>query len=320
METDARAILIALAKPFTADEIDWRVGSTTKTKEKGQALAYIDARAVMDRFDAVMGVNWKCEYPTIQRLAAGMGEEDGDEQGRRKKPRSKSLVVCRISLRFGDEWIWREDGAGDSAVEAEKGALSDALKRAAVRWGVGRFLYAMPNPWVKLDQFKAIDRDELPRLRRIAEEALAAYERNPAHRAAPAVAPQDAARAPAPPPAPLPAAVEAPRPVRPPVAPAPLAVSIARLAEAAGTGGDSVDALTLAFGVERQKLPPEQWEPLELAYVEQVVKVLERLEGPSAARDIERVVGFLGTAQLSRDGAPRKRARAAVAAARARCT
>jgi hypothetical protein len=41
----------ALSAPFAADEIDWRIGSTNGDKTKGMALAYIDARAVMDRLD-----------------------------------------------------------------------------------------------------------------------------------------------------------------------------------------------------------------------------------------------------------------------------
>lgn len=46
------------------------------------------------------------------------------------------------------EWVTKADGAGDSDVEAEKGAISDALKRAAVKWGIGRYLYDLGNIWV----------------------------------------------------------------------------------------------------------------------------------------------------------------------------
>jgi hypothetical protein len=42
------------------------------------------------------------------------------------------------------------NGAGDSDVEAEKGAISDAFKRAAVKWGIGRYLYDLDSPWVDL--------------------------------------------------------------------------------------------------------------------------------------------------------------------------
>lgn len=117
-----------LASPFDPSEVDWRVGPTTKDKAKGQPLCYIDARTVMDRLDTVCGpAGWQCRY-----VMEG------------------SKTVCEIGIRCGDEWVWKADGAGDSDIEAEKGALSDAFKRAAVRWGVGRYLYDLKAPWVAL--------------------------------------------------------------------------------------------------------------------------------------------------------------------------
>jgi len=131
-----------LKAPFDPAAISWRVGSTTKDKTKGMALAYIDARDVQDRLDAACGsAGWQCRYP-----------------------HANGKTVCAIGIKIGDDWIWKEDGAGDSDVEAEKGALSDAFKRAAVRWGVGRYLYDLESPWVKLDGNK-IDASEYSRLR-----------------------------------------------------------------------------------------------------------------------------------------------------------
>lgn len=122
-------ILAKLAAPFPPDVISWRVGSTTKDKARGMALAYIDARDVQDRLDQVCGENWQVRHP----WAAG------------------SKLACEIGIKIGDQWIWRGDGAGDSDVEAEKGAFSDSFKRAAVRWGVGRYLYDIDSPWVALE-------------------------------------------------------------------------------------------------------------------------------------------------------------------------
>lgn len=119
----------ALRKPFPPDRISWRVGSTNGDKTKGMALAYIDARDVQDRLDEVMGPNWQCRYI----------------------PMHDKKTVCEIGLKIDSEWVWRADGAGDSDVEAEKGALSDAFKRAAVKWGIGRYLYDLDSPWVALE-------------------------------------------------------------------------------------------------------------------------------------------------------------------------
>lgn len=117
----------ALSQPFPPHEIEWRVGSTNQDKTKGLALAYITARHVMDRLDSVVGpANWQDRY-----------EVHGTK------------TICYLSVRIGGEWIVKADGAGDSDVEAEKGSISDALKRAAVKWGIGRYLYDLGNTWVK---------------------------------------------------------------------------------------------------------------------------------------------------------------------------
>lgn len=118
-----------LSAPFPPDEIEWRVGSTNAAKTSGLALAYLTARHVMDRLDQVVGTeNWQDRY-----------EVHG------------SKTICYLSIRIGGEWITKADGAGDTDVEAEKGSLSDALKRAAVKWGIGRYLYDLGNVWVEVE-------------------------------------------------------------------------------------------------------------------------------------------------------------------------
>lgn len=128
--------LADLKAPFAPHKISWRIGSTNGDKTKGMALAYIDARDVQDRLDEVCGVEgWQCRYV----------------------PMHDKKTVCEIGIRIyrvntdASEWIWKSDGAGDSDIEAEKGALSDSFKRAAVRWGIGRYLYDLDSPWVAIE-------------------------------------------------------------------------------------------------------------------------------------------------------------------------
>ena len=131
---DGRAVLRALAAPFPADAVSWRLGATTADKSKGMALAYIDSRDEQDRLDDVMGADWQCEYGAMP---------DGS-------------YCCRIGLRIDGDWRWRSDGAVmlsesakvDAKEMANKGSYSDAFKRAAVKWGVGRYLYTLDSPWV----------------------------------------------------------------------------------------------------------------------------------------------------------------------------
>lgn len=144
--------LARLKTPFPSDSVQWRVGSKSKDGKKGMALAYIDSRAVMERLDEVCGSeNWQDEYPHIG-----------------------GTTVCRIGILIvpiseptysrDGEWIWKSDGAGATDFEAEKGQLSDAFKRCAVKWGIGRYLYDLDAPWVEIDQWGKILPVELERL------------------------------------------------------------------------------------------------------------------------------------------------------------
>lgn len=122
----------ALSAPFPGDAIHWRAQAMNKDGNSAMALAYIDARDVMARLDEVCGpANWQDSYAETP----------------------KGRLICTLSLRIGDEWISKADGAGDSDVEGQKGAISDALKRAAVKWGVGRYLYDMPIVWADCESY-----------------------------------------------------------------------------------------------------------------------------------------------------------------------
>jgi len=43
-------------------------------------------------------------------------------------------------------------GAENSDIEPVKGGLSDSFKRAAVQWGIGRYLYSLGAVWVDVEQ------------------------------------------------------------------------------------------------------------------------------------------------------------------------
>lgn len=128
--------LADLKAPFDPSKISWRLGSTNGDKTKGVALAYIDARDVMERLDDVCGLGWQAEYVSMQN----------------------GTCCCRIGIKVGDEWIWRSNGAlnltdsdkSDAKEMAEKGSYSDAFKRAAVLFGIGRYLYDLESPWVAI--------------------------------------------------------------------------------------------------------------------------------------------------------------------------
>lgn len=153
-----------LKAPFPPDEIEFRVGATNSEKSKGMALAYLDARAVMDRLDEVCGPeNWQCKYSHANGKTVcdiGIKTEGVLTEAAEGGLRQVTTV----------EWVWKADGAGDTDFEATKGALSDAFKRAAVRWGIGRYLYDLPAPWVPIQargKTFVIPPEELGKLRQM---------------------------------------------------------------------------------------------------------------------------------------------------------
>jgi len=137
-------VFTRLAEPFHPDDLEWRAGATNGDKTKVLALAYITSRAVMDRLDEVLSPeNWRDEY----------------------QPGPTGGLICGISLRINGEWITKWDGAENTQFEEVKGGLSGAFKRAAVKWGVGRYLYKLPNAWVQCEaKGKTVVLKETPNL------------------------------------------------------------------------------------------------------------------------------------------------------------
>jgi hypothetical protein len=110
----------------------WRVQSFSKNVAKCQCVAYVDARNVMDLLDEVCGQgNWQDDYQLVgNQLFAGIG------------------------IKVEDEWVWKWDTGSESNIEKEKGQVSDSFKRAAVKWGVGRFLYSMDIQYLNASEKK----------------------------------------------------------------------------------------------------------------------------------------------------------------------
>lgn len=123
--------LSKLKDPFPPEDVEWRLAQCGKSGGKiwARCLAYITNRAIMNRLDEVCGPeNWRNEY---REWAVG----------------GKAGVLCGLSIRVKGEWITKWDGAEQTDIEAVKGGLSDAMKRAAVQWAMGRYLYDLEEGW-----------------------------------------------------------------------------------------------------------------------------------------------------------------------------
>lgn len=146
-----------LQAPFAAHEYEWRVSRLTKKEDKVVVLCYVTNRAIQNRLDDVFGpMGWRVEYE------AGPLTPNGG-------------VMCTISAYDPDskQWVSKADGAEKSDIESVKGAYSNACKRAAVAWGIGRLLYKLTETMVPLKEkgqhwvktangFKCWDEPQLP--------------------------------------------------------------------------------------------------------------------------------------------------------------
>lgn len=123
---------IALARPFPVSAVKWKPGKLTRDKTRALAMAYMDARMPMIRLDRTVGPGgWEDAYRAVQ-----VGADCGVEC---------ALTILGVT----------KCGIGvPSKVEKLKGAYSDALKRAAVKFGIGRYLYAIPSVWCAYDEQK----------------------------------------------------------------------------------------------------------------------------------------------------------------------
>jgi len=110
-------LFAALAAPFAPDEVRVR-------PQGARQLQYITARTVMNRLDDVLGpANWWDEYMPLE-----------------------NSVICRLTIRLPDGTALTKSDAGGYAGMADSGdddksGFSDAFKRAAVKFGIGRYLY-----------------------------------------------------------------------------------------------------------------------------------------------------------------------------------
>ena len=143
-----------LSAPFDVGELKFFPVSTTKDKTKGKVGSYIDARAVMDRLDDVVGIGgWSTSYQVLD-------------------PQTKA-VECKLSVCYDGQWITKADvgypnegrDADNADKEPYKAAYSDALKRAGVQHRIGRYIYSLEleRDWLPIDQYGKFT--EEPRLK-----------------------------------------------------------------------------------------------------------------------------------------------------------
>lgn len=143
--------LTRLNNPLTIGQIDFKIAQVTKTNTAvwASVLAYKDARVDMQVLDDVVGANnWQVRY-----------ERD-----------SKGVLQCSIGIwdetkaMGSGDWVWKTSNGTESDYESEKGEYSDAFKRAAFMWGIGRQLYDFPPIWIQLSDKDYYEKEGKPKV------------------------------------------------------------------------------------------------------------------------------------------------------------
>jgi len=133
-------------EPIELDRLDWRP-QYYNNKDKSKATRanvsfYLPIEAVVETLDNVCGPHgWQSHLSPIGNGPA---------------------MICSLSIYAPDHnaWITKSDAGfiattqNDGEATTIKGSASDALKRAAQLWGVGRFIKKFPDIWVAWDPSK----------------------------------------------------------------------------------------------------------------------------------------------------------------------
>ena len=133
------AVLAELALPFDPEAVEFKAGATTQDKARALALAYVDARTYQGRLDTV-APDWRNEY---------IREYAGD----------RVIVTCALTVAgvtrqaIGEclQASARHDGSTVIEDNAATTAEAQAFKRSCAAFGLGRYLYSVPQIWADYD-------------------------------------------------------------------------------------------------------------------------------------------------------------------------
>ncbi len=141
-----REISAQLRAPFPAKDMGYKPGVISKDGTKALAFPYVDPRAVVQRLDEVVGHDWTFHFTVLSD--------------------NPKLWVVKGTLNILG--ATREDvgegtpGMGTSGENVSKGAVSDSIKRVAVLFGVGAYIYDLPAQWLAYDMQKKKFTEDYP--------------------------------------------------------------------------------------------------------------------------------------------------------------
>lgn len=152
-----RNVLTRLAEPFSPEVISWKpqvVSYKDPENPKGKAAAYADPRAYSDRLNELFGPEgWTRDYTVhvvsgLDRVVRGPNKEDKVLHNQGKVFVVATVSVHGLGAHSGTGESWLDDDNAMTSAEAQ------AFKRACVCFGLGRYLYDLPETdWLPIDRY-----------------------------------------------------------------------------------------------------------------------------------------------------------------------
>lgn len=136
-------IVTALSAPFAPHLVDFRPGKKTRDGRAAIALAYVDPRQYMERLDQATNYLWDVGFqPWGDRIICTVTIWAGEHA---------EHTLSRSSTGEAEQTVQRQ---GQVVVNPIAGVTAEAqaFKRACMAFGLGRYLYSLPQEWADLDE------------------------------------------------------------------------------------------------------------------------------------------------------------------------
>lgn len=156
-------IVDALKAPFNQEDISWKPQTVDYKAETALAVAYADPRAYVDRLNDVFGVGeWSDTYSFI---ATPYNKFIKGKKAYKESPATEdkqvagNKIVCVAGITVRTHCI-SVSSTGDSDASDDNAATSaeaQAFKRAAMKLGIGRYLYELPKVTARFKFGKWLD-------------------------------------------------------------------------------------------------------------------------------------------------------------------
>lgn len=153
----------ALRAPFNPEDISWKPQTVDYKAKTALAVAYADPRVYTDRLNEVFGVGgWSDSYTFLatpfNKFIKGKAAY-GDRPATEDKEVAGNKVICVATVQI-HEYDIIVSSTGDSDASDDNAATSaeaQAFKRAAMKVGLGRYLYELPKLNARYDKGKWLD-------------------------------------------------------------------------------------------------------------------------------------------------------------------